>query len=49
MCPGCLASAAWLIAGVMTAGGLPAMAAKLLPRKDGNKRARSQESNTKEK
>ena len=49
MCPACMASAAWMIAGAMSAGGLTAAAAKLLPVRRGSKRGLSKELNRKEK
>jgi hypothetical protein len=49
MCPACLASAAWTIAGAMSAGGLTAAAAKLLPASGKSKRELFEESKAKEK
>ena len=49
MCPACLASAAWMIAGVMSAGGLTAAAAKLLPSRSGSSPNREKEPKAKEK
>jgi hypothetical protein len=49
MCPACLASAALMIAGVVSAGGLTAAAARLLPASDKSKKGLSEESKAKEK
>ena len=49
MCPACMASAALVISGVMTGGGLTALAAKLLPLKNSMERLSSQKPKGKEK
>ncbi len=47
MCPACIASAALMVAGVVSTGGLTALAAKLLHSKKGEERI-SSEPKTKE-
>ncbi len=49
MCPACLASAALMVAGVMSTGGLTVLAAKLLHAKNKADRISSKETKTKEK
>ncbi len=49
MCPACMASAALAVAGVMSTGGLTALAAKLLHAKNKADRISSKETKTKEK
>ena len=49
MCPACMASAALMVAGVMSTGGLTALAAKLLHSKNSAERISSKETKTKEK
>ncbi len=49
MCPARMASAALMVAGVMSTGGLTALAAKLLHSKNNAERISSKESKTKEK
>jgi hypothetical protein len=49
MCPACMASAALVISGVMTSGGLTALAAKLLHSKNSGERLSSKKTNGKEK
>ncbi len=49
MCPACIASAALVIASVMSTGGLTALAAKLLHSKDNTERISSEEPKAKEK
>jgi hypothetical protein len=43
MCPACVASAAWVVGGVVSTGGVSALAAKIL----GNKKKLSQDDLTK--
>jgi hypothetical protein len=47
MCPACLAGAAWMIAGVVSAAGLTAAAAKVLPARAKTKEVASGESKAK--
>jgi hypothetical protein len=49
MCPACIASAALMVAGVMSTGGLTALAAKLLHSKNSAERISSEEPKGKEK
>ena len=49
MCPACIASAALMVAGVMSTGGLTALAAKLLHSKNSAERLSSGEPKGKEK
>jgi hypothetical protein len=49
MCPACIASAALIVAGVMSTGGLTALAAKLLHSKNSAERLSSEEPKEKEK
>jgi hypothetical protein len=49
MCPACVASAAWMIAGVMSVSGLKVAAAKLLPARSRSKIEMSETSKAKEK
>jgi hypothetical protein len=49
MCPACIASAALMVAGVMSTGGLTALAAKLLCWKNNAERISSKELKEKEK
>ncbi len=49
MCPACIASAALMVAGVMSTGGLTALAAKLLHSKNSAERLSSREPKGKEK
>jgi hypothetical protein len=49
MCPACIASAALMVAGVMSTGGLTALAAKLLHSKNRAERLSSGEPKGKEK
>ncbi len=42
MCPACVASAAWIVAGVTSTGGLTAFAAKILRSKSNAKKVASE-------
>jgi hypothetical protein len=49
MCPACLAAAAWVAAGVISTGGLTAVAAKLVYSKNGAEKHSSSQPKEKEK